>query len=412
MPARTPADVVLRAERLWDGTAEQPAEGVDVRVSDGHIAETGHRLRPRTPDGTVIELPGHTLLPGLIDCHVHVLDDSHDTEAIAYQAVRAVPVLTTLLMNGFTTIRDLGSADQPLNVSLKRAVDEGHLQGPRMLVAPNIISAHGGHGDKQPRIAERYHRIVGTLADGADAVLRTVRAQARAGADWIKFAAGGGFSSPSDCVTDIGYTQHEMDLIVTAATDRGLPVAAHAFGDEAVRRAVRAGVHSIEHACLTGPDTLAAIAERDVFLVPTHYAQRYYLDRLDNDAFWQGRSDLLRDSYAEHADRLRRHFPLVADSGARIAFGSDAGMFPYEENWREFTTLVEHGFTPLQALRAATSHAAELLRQPALGRIRPGAHADLVAVPGNPLADIDLMGRIDFVMQKGKVRRHHQDGAV
>ncbi|MGW0916891.1 amidohydrolase family protein [Streptomyces sp. NPDC002784] len=406
MPAPSATDTILRPERLWDGTAEQPLEGVEVLVRNGRIFEVGRRLRPSGADGLVIELPGHTLLPGLIDCHVHVLDDSLDTEPVGYQVASAVPVLKALLLNGFTTIRDLGSADQPLNVSLKRAVADGHLAGPRMLVAPNIISAHGGHGDKQPTLTERYNQVVGTLADGEEKILRTVRSQHRDGADWIKFAAGGGFSSPSDAVTDVSYTQREMELLAAAAADRGLPVACHAFTDEAVRRAVRAGVRSIEHACLTGPDTLALIAEHDIFLVPTHYAQRYYLDRLEDDAFWQQRSPALRDAYAEQAATLRGHFPLVADSGVRIAFGTDAGMFPHAENWREFTTLVDHGLTPRHALRAATADAAELLQRPDLGRIAPGRTADLVAVPGDPLRDIDLMGQVDFVMQDGHVRLH------
>lgn len=138
------------------------AEDIDVRVQHGRIAEVGRGLRPTASDATVIDLPGRTMLPGLIDCHVHIIDDSLDIEPIAYQVARAVPVLTTLLMNGFTTVRDLGSADQPLNVSLKRAVAEGTLPGPRLFVAPNMISASGGHGDKQPALSERYNLLVGT----------------------------------------------------------------------------------------------------------------------------------------------------------------------------------------------------------------------------------------------------------
>lgn len=196
-----------------------------------------------------------------------------------------------------------------------------------------------------------------------------------------------------------------MERLVSPAADRGLPAAAHTFDDEAALRAVRAGVRSIEHACLSDAGTLAEVAEHGTFLVPTHYAQTYYLDRLDDDTFWQQRPTSLRETYREHADALRRHFSLVAAGSVRIAFGTDAGMFPHEENWREFPTLVAHGFTPLQVLRAATSHAAELLRQPDLGRIAPGRTADLITVPGNPLADIQHMGAVDFVMRDGHLYR-------
>ncbi|MGI5484905.1 amidohydrolase family protein [Streptomyces lavendofoliae] len=405
MPGQPVGEVLVRAARMWSGNADEAVQDIDVRIHGGRITEVGSAL-PTTADTTVVELPGHTLLPGLIDCHTHVLDDSLDTEPVAYQIARAVPVLAALLRNGFTTVRDLGGADQPLNVSLKRAVDEGHILGPRLIVAPNIISAHGGHGHKQPALTERYNIVVGTLADGEDAILRTVRAQVRTGADWIKCAVSGGFSSPSDTPTDLGYTQAEIDLLVQAATDRGLPTAAHALTDEAVRRAVRAGVRSIEHACLASPATLSEIADQGIFVVPTHYAQTYYLDHLDDDAFWQHRSPDMRENFREHADALRRNFSLLASSGVRIAFGTDAGMFPHTQNWREFPTLVAHGYTPLQVLRAATTEAAVLLQRPDLGHIAPGGTADLVAVPGDPLTDIQQMGALDFVMRDGQVLRH------
>ncbi|WP_309029782.1 metal-dependent hydrolase family protein [Streptomyces alfalfae] len=395
---------LLRASLVWDGHMPEPIAGIDVRVRGRRITETGASLPPG-PDTDVIALPGHTLLPGLIDCHVHVVDEALDTQPLSYQVLSAVPVLRSLLSHGFTTVRDLGGADQPVNVSLKRAVADGLIPGPRMMVAPNMLSARGGHGDKTPHLAGRYGLEIGSLADGCDAVIQAVRTQARAGADWIKAAVSGGFSSPIDTPLDLGFTQGELNALVQAATDRNLPTAAHAFSDEAVRRAISAGVRSIEHACLASAATLRLAADAGIVVVPTQYAQMYYVDRLDDELFWQDRPDSLRATYAQHADALRASLPDVAASGVPIAFGTDAGMFPYEENWREFPTLVTNGFTPRQALGAATTQAAALLRRPDLGHIAPGALADLVAIPGNPFEDIAAMEHTDFVMQDGNVVR-------
>ncbi|MFJ6699552.1 amidohydrolase family protein [Streptomyces sp. NPDC091272] len=404
MSESDPPDVLLCPAQVWDGAEDEPKAGLLVRTRGDEIVELGTELEPG-PATQVVPLPGLTLLPGFIDCHVHLIDDELDTDTPGYQLLNAVPLLRTLLDHGFTTVRDLGSADGALNVALQRAVEDGLVPGPRVFVAPNILSARGGHGDKTPALAERYGLEVGTVADGADGVRRLVREQSRYGADWVKFAAGGGFSSPADDPLHSGYTQEEMNALVATATDRGLPCAAHAFSDESVQRAVRAGVRSIEHGCLAGAETLAMIAEAGVYLVPTQYAQSYYLDRLDDDEFWRDKADYLRAAYRRHADTLRAGASLPAASGARIAFGTDAGMFPHAENWREFAALVKNGMTPLRALRSATTTAARLLRQPRLGRIATGLAADLVAVAGDPLTDIGATGRVRFVMSRGRVHR-------
>ncbi|MBB6439493.1 metal-dependent hydrolase family protein [Streptomyces candidus] len=404
MPIRDSSDVLLCPDQLWDGESDRAQTGLQVRTQGDEIVEVGADLRIGSAT-RVVPLPGLTLLPGFIDCHVHLIDDDLDTEPAGYQLLNAVPLLRTFLDHGFTTVRDLGSADGALNLALQKGVEEGLIPGPRMFVAPNLLSARGGHGDKTPALAQRYGLEVGTLADGADNLRRRVREQARSGADWIKFAAGGGFSSPADTPLHVGYTQQEMNALVATAADRGLPCAAHAFADEAVQRAVRAGVRSIEHACLAGAETLALLVEADTYLVPTQYAQFYYLDRLDDDAFWQDKSPDLRDAYRRHAPDLRARATLPAASGVTIAFGTDVGMFPHAQGWREFTTLVAHGLTPLRALQAATSTAAGLLQQSRLGHIAPGKAADLVATAGNPLTDIEATGRVQFVMTRGHLHR-------
>ncbi|MCG8918138.1 amidohydrolase family protein [Actinokineospora sp. PR83] len=395
---------VVTADRLWDGERMRPAAEARVLVRQGRVKQVGAGVTG-SPTAESIDLPGHTLLPGLIDCHVHVLDESLNTASVGEQTLRALPAMRTLLDNGFTTVRDLGSADYPSTIDLRQAVKEGLVVGPRLLTAPNIISARGGHGDKEPDLTTRFGIEVGTLADGTAEVIAQVRKQVRAGADWIKFAASGGFGTPSDHPAAVTYTQAEMTALVAAATDLGLPCAVHAFNDEAVRRAVRAGVRSVEHANLVGADTLALLAERGVPLVPTLYVVFHHVDRLDDEDFWEGKPGVLRAKFRDCAESLRSTAALLADSDVVLAFGTDASVIPYADTWREFPTMARVGIGAERILRSATSVAADLLRQPDLGRVRPGAVGDLVAVPGDPTEDMGVMGEVDFVMQGGTVRK-------
>ncbi|MFJ6319781.1 amidohydrolase family protein [Streptomyces californicus] len=401
---RTPPpgrEILLRPDRVWDAVADAPTEGLSVLLRDGRVAAVAHGLAPG-PDTDVLDMPGCTLLPGFIDCHVHLLDESAETGPAAYQTLTAVPVLRTMLHNGFTTVRDLGSAHLPLNVSLRDAVEDGLVEGPRILAAPNILSPPGGHGDKKPDLAQRYGHPIGTLAQGVEGLRRAIREQARAGADWIKFAGGGGFSSPVDSPTSTSYSRVEMHTIVATADDLGLPCAAHVFTDRAVLRAVAAGVRSVEHGCFATPPTYRAMEQAGTFLVPTQYVQTYFLDLLDDDAFWDDSSAVMRESYREHAEALREGLLRPARTDVKTAFGTDAGMFPHADNWREFPTLMGNGYTALRALRAATSVAADLLGRPDLGTLTPGAVADLVALEGDPFRDMTAVARVRHVIQRGR----------
>ncbi|NEA07728.1 amidohydrolase family protein [Streptomyces sp. SID10692] len=401
---RTPPpgrEILLRPDRVWDAVADAPTEGLSVLLRDGRVAAVAHGLAPG-PDTDVLDMPGCTLLPGFIDCHVHLLDESAETGPAAYQTLTAVPVLRTLLHNGFTTVRDLGSAHLPLNVSLRDAVEDGLVEGPRILAAPNILSPPGGHGDKKPDLAQRYGHPIGTLAQGVEGLRSAIREQARAGADWIKFAGGGGFSSPVDSPTSTSYSRVEMHTIVATADDLGLPCAAHVFTDRAVLRAVAAGVRSVEHGCFATPPTYRAMEQAGTFLVPTQYVQTYFLDLLDDDAFWDDSSAVMRESYREHAEALREGLLRPARTDVKTAFGTDAGMFPHADNWREFPTLMGNGYTALRALRAATSVAADLLGRPDLGTLTPGAVADLVALEGDPFRDMTAVARVRHVIQRGR----------
>lgn len=403
------AATLITGADVWDGLAEAPAPQ-EVLVADGRIQRIADALEPPA-DAQVIDLPGHTLTPGFIDCHVHVTLAPPLGPAVAIassvaKALRSLPVLRTLLMNGFTTVRDLACADVDYpTIDLRDAVAAGIVVGPRMVVAPHMISARGGHGDFSGTVADEYQGPSRPLelaaADGCDEIRIRVRQEIRAGADWIKFAATGGFASPSDDPGQATYSQQEMDVLVATATDLGVPVTPHSYGDEGIQRAVRAGVRSVEHGNLASAETLRMMEDAGVFLVPTQYAILSGAQRGDDDPMWAVMPEYAKRKARKYRGALLDAAERVAASNVRIAFGTDAGMFPHDENWREFPMMVSTGISPLRALRAATSVAAELLAFDDLGVIAEGKIADLIAMPGDPFTDIGITGQVDFVMKAG-----------
>jgi imidazolonepropionase-like amidohydrolase len=403
--------VVLMADRCWDGLADGPTGHTEVLVREGRVVEVGSRVD--YTDSQVIELGDRTLLPGFIDCHVHttyhpgrILQQTMSDSPVT-MALNSLPNLRILLRNGFTTVRDVGSlAMDPTTIYLRRAVAQGIVAGPRMVVAPHMVSARGGHGDRSSLFGPQFGLEVGVLADGVEEIIKVIRKEIRSGADWVKFAASGGFSSPSDDAAGTLYSQQEMDILVSTARDLAVPCTSHAYGDEGIVRAVRAGVRSVEHGNLASAQTLSLMEQHGVFLVPTQFVIFNAVNHLDDDTHWVGKSPAEREKVARYADQLRESATNVSASNVKIAFGTDAGVFSHAQNWKEFPTMVNRGIVPLRALRAATSVAAELLARPDLGRIQPHACADLIAMPGDPFTDINVTGQVDFVMQNGVVVHH------
>jgi tryptophan 2-monooxygenase len=405
------AATLITGANVWDGISAQAAPG-QVLVVDGRIQRVTDAIEA-PPDTRVVDLSGHTLTPGFMDCHVHVtlappVGVMMALDSSTAKTLKALPRLRALLMNGFTTVRDLGCGDVDYpTIDLRNAVATGIVEGPRMVVAPHMISARGGHGDFSGMVADEYQGCCRPLelaaADGDDEIRTRVRQEIRAGANWIKFAATGGFASPSDDPGHATYSQDEMDVLVATARDLEVPVTPHSYGDEGIRRAVRAGVRSIEHGNLASPETMRMMQDAAVFMVPTQYTILSGARRDEGDALWAALPEHSRRKLQKYRGALLDAAEHLAASDVRIAFGTDAGMFPHQDNWREFPMMVSTGITPLRALRAATSVAAELLRLDDLGVIAEGKIADLIAMPGDPFTDIDVTGQVDFVMKEGVI---------
>jgi imidazolonepropionase-like amidohydrolase len=412
------AATLITGANVWDGISAQAAPH-QVLVADGRIQRVADTIE--APAGTtLVDLAGHTVTPGFIDCHVHVtlappVGLTLALESSTTKTLKALPVLRALLMNGFTTVRDLGCGDVDYpTIDLRNAVAAGIVEGPRMLVAPHLISARGGHGDFSGMLADEYQGCCRPLelaaADGGDEIRTRVRQEIRAGADWIKFGATGGFASPTDDPGHATYSQEEMDVLVATANDLHVPVTPHSYGDEGIQRAVRAGVRSIEHGNLASPETLRMMSDAGVFMVPTQYTILTGARRGEDDPLWTALPEHSRRKMRTYRGPLLDAAEHLAASDVRIAYGTDAGMFSHQDNWREFPMMVSNGISTLRALRAATSVAAELLKLVDLGVIAEGKIADLIAMPGDPFTDIDVTGQVDFVMKNGVVYKDSTQG--
>ncbi len=413
-PAPKPEVIALKAARLFDGRG-------DAAVPNGVVIVEGERIRAAgsglaIPAGArVIDLGDATLLPGLIDAHTHVTNESTDewlqgffnnvSRDVAESAIRATVNARKILEAGFTTVRDVGSGDY-IDVGLRNTIRDGVVPGPRMLVAVHALGARGGHCDEGGFPFNRFGPEPGIehgIASGPDQFRDAVRFQVKYGADVIKICATGGVLSLADEVDTSQLSQEEMNAIVEEAHRLHKKVAAHAHGAEGARFAIRAGVDSIEHGSFMGDEELRMMKERGTWLVPTLLAGEYAAGR---SAIRHYPPAIAAKAKAAVAVRSTM-FKNALRTGVKIAFGTDSAVSPHGINAQEFGLMVDLGMTPAAALRAATVSAADLLGlSQTIGTLQPGKAADVIAVPGNPLADIHAMERVKFVMKGGEVFRN------
>ncbi len=406
-PARPPEPqrVAVRAAALIDGSGAAPLRDAVVLIEGDRITAVGANL-PIPESARVIDLGAATLLPGLIDCHTHIASgDPGDyyeglfRKSPVDDAVVAHVYARRTLEAGFTSVRDVG-ARELVDVALKRAIDAGLVAGPRMQVAALMIGATGGHSDLSgfsPYL--RFSEMSGT-ADGIDEIRKAVRQRVKDGADLIKVAATAGVLSEEESVGAPQYSQEELNALVEEAAMWGKRVAAHAHGAEGIKRAVRAGVASIEHGSLLDDEGIRLMKQHGTVLVADIYNDDYILAEFAR----LGYPAKLIEKERSIGQLQRENFQRAVRAGVKIAFGSDAGVYPHGWNGKQFAHMVRWGLTPLQAITAATSSAAELLGwSDRVGRVAPGLYADLIAVAGDPLADVTELERVTFVMKGGAV---------
>jgi len=388
--------LLFKNARLFDGTNAECAEGMCLRVADGLIQDVSARTIT-DKDARVIDVGGHTLIPGLIDAHMHAYCSDVSMQKVEamgepYRTAHAVRMLGHALDCGFTTVRDIGGGDY----SLAKAITDGLVRAPRFFYAGKVLSMTGGHGDFRSLEQRSHHHELCScgivnwacrVADGVDACLQAARDELRQGAHCIKIMGSGGVASPTDPIWMNQYREDEIRAIVNECSERRTYAAAHCHPASAIRRCVEFGVRSIEHGTLIDDDTAKFVAERGAYIVPTMvviFALVEMGKELGFPAVSLEKAEYAYKQALSGMDKMR-------SAGVKIGFGTDLLGSTYVQECREFTIRSEV-FTPLELLRQATSVNAELMMQQGkLGCIAPGAHADLLVVDGDPLRDISLL---------------------
>jgi len=391
--------IAVRAARLLDVTSGQMRSNAVVLIRGDHIEAVSDSV---PADARLVDLGDVTLLPGLFDLHTHLsgqIDATAFTRPVtdieAYTALRAAHFARITVREGFTTVRDFGG---DITVGLARAVREGLVVGPRVIPSRYPLGITGGHCDITgfaPGILEGDFRT--GVADGVDEVVKAVRYQIKHGAKVIKTCATAGVLSFEDSVGAQQYSFEELQAMVQEAARHGIKVAAHAHGTAGIIAAVKAGVASIEHGSMLNDEAIALMIEHGTYLVPTTYlADAIPMDQLPPP---------VRAKAEKVLPMAKESLRKAIAAGVKIAFGTDAAVYPHGDNAKEFVALVDRGMSPIEALRSATIYAADLAGTPDRGTIEPGKLADLMAVAGNPLDDIAAMQQVRFVMLGGQIIR-------
>ena len=406
------AQTVIHAGKLLDAAAGEVIESATI-VVDGDRVTSVQVGYVGEPD---IDLTDAFVMPGWIDMHVHISSQQSPDRFLenftlepADAALRAVPYAERTLMAGFTTVRDLGT-DHALAQSIRRAVAEGHIVGPRIFTAGKSLATTGGHADPTNGVNSELRGDPGPadgVVNGVDDAYKAVRARYKEGVDLIKITATGGVLSQASSGQNPQFTEAEIAAIVAAAEDYGYRVAAHAHGAEGMRRAVAAGVSSIEHGTYMSDEVMELMQEKGAWFVPTIMAGKFVAEKAEVEGYF---SEVVRPKALAIGPVIADTFARAYRTGVPIAFGTDTGVSPHGDNWREFTYMVEGGMPAAEAIVSATRSAAMLLNQwDNLGSVEPGKYADIIAVPGDPRENVEEFGRVHFVMKGGEVYKQQAD---
>lgn len=401
---------IIHAGRMIDGRNDQPRKEVSILIEKGRIARVVDGYIKAGPDDKLIRLTEHTVMPGLMDMHTH-LQSQHSKDSYterffmeqADYALRSTVYARVTLLAGFTTVRDLG--DNGVNsIALRKAIENGWVPGPRIFTSGKSLATTGGHADPTNALRGDYKRDAGPLEgviNGPDDARKAVRQRYKDGADLIKLTATGGVLSLAANGQNPQFTAEELQAIVSTAHDYNMIVAVHAHGSEGMKRAVLAGVDSIEHGTYMTDEIIELMKQRGTYWVPTNMAGEWVAEKSKEPGYFP---EIVRPKAAAIGPQIRDTFKKAHAAGVTIAFGTDTGVSPHGQNAHEFELMVAGGMPPMKAIQSATLVSAQLLKiEDRLGTLEEKKLADIVAVKGDPLADISLMKNVVFVMKEGVV---------
>ena len=404
------ADTLIHAGRLIDGESDRAARQMTVRIDGSTIKAVEKGYTAAGAGDTIIDLKDQTVLPGLMDTHVHLTGEySAESRLMRFimneadYAYDAALYARRTLEAGFTVVRNLGDTFN-VTVALRDAVASGDVVGPKILTSAKSLASTGGHADSTNGFASHLMGDPGPrdgIVNGVEDARKAVRQRYKDGADWIKITATGGVLSVAKSGQNPQFTDEEFQAIMDTAADYGLRVAAHAHGTEGMKRAVLAGVASIEHGTFMDEEVMALMKERGTYFVPTILAGNWVAEKAKIDGFFP---ELVRPKAAAIGPLSENTFAAAYKFGVPIVFGTDTGVSPHGDNAKEFALMVRAGMPEMEAIKSATSVAADFLDiGDSHGRLEAGKQADVIAVPGNPLEDISVMESVSFVMKGGAI---------
>lgn len=403
---------IIHCGRLVDVRAGQVLKEMTIIVEGNKITDVVKGYAAAAAGDKLVDLTGRTVMPGLIDAHVHM---EHETTPNAFEqkfklnkadyAFLSVGFAEKTLMAGFTTVRDVGGTG--VNISLRNAINKGLVKGPRIYTAGRLLSSTGGHGDPTNGLREDLMGDPGPdngVVNGVDECRKAVRMRYKEGSDLIKITATGGVLSLEKDGAGAQFSEEEIRTIVQTAKDYGMRVAAHAHGAEGIKRALRAGVTSIEHGTYMDEEAIALFKQTGAWYVPTIIAGKSVADSALKPGYYPA---IIAEKARAVGPLIQGTFAKAYKAGVKIAFGTDAGVYAHGKNWMEFVYMTEAGMPALEAIRAATMSAADLIGiADKTGSIEKGKLADIVAVEGDPTTDIKVMGKMRFVMKDGLVYKN------